>query len=322
MSQRNNLKTKLIAWRDRFYSSNLANIDNNYKFFLNKLISDGPILEILMTAVNNYPLDEKDRERYSEAFLNEEFIDYKSEEHIASVIFQVLLDLEQKGNNAQHLLYRLGVGGTFDQNFRNWKANFLDQILNYVLDQLEESNFVLYLLEKYKSRTELFMHKDLIKKYKEADSNYEQILDDDLRLYLFDQGIEHPFSTPKTSSGRTDIVGLLDTSTPLILEIKVYDHEKTYKKNRIISGFSQVVKYSNDYNKNSAYLIIFNVENIEIQISTSKENNMFPPVVHFNNKSFYIIIINLNFDISASKLGKLQVETITEEELIESVKVS
>ena len=162
-------------------------------------------------------------------------------------------------------------------------------------------------------------NKDLMIKYKEAKKPYEQIFEDDLRLYLFDQGIHNPFSQPRSSFGRPDIVGLIDTKNPLILEIKIYDSSKSYKKDRIIDGFNAIVKYTKNHNKNVGYLVVFNLDNIEIEISSEDAEKIFPPKIIFNDKIFYIIVIDLNFEIPASAGGKTKVVTITKEELIRSI---
>ncbi|RRB07871.1 hypothetical protein [Larkinella rosea] len=141
-------------------------------------------------------------------------------------------------------------------------------------------------------------------------------------MFLFDQGVDYPFSTPKSSSGRAYIIGNLDTNDPLVLEIKVYDTAKAYRKNRIIDGFGQIVKYASNYNKDVGYLVVFNLDNIEIKIVTSepKENEAFPNRVIFNDKIYFIIFINLNSDQTASKQGKIKIEEIREGELFDQVK--
>src|SRR5690606_12556230 len=174
---------------------------------------------------------------------------------------------------------------------------------------------VIYLLEKYKRRTEWFTYNELLNKYKIASKNYEQIFEDDLRLFLFDQGIDYPFSTPKSTSGRGDIIGSIETNDPLIVEIKILDKEKKYGKQRIYDGFSQIIKYANDYNKDVGYLVIFNVDNIEIDFVLNEKNNIFPPMVSFNNKTYFIIVVNLYNGISASKIGTTEVLTINENDL-------
>jgi hypothetical protein len=42
----------------------------------------------------------------------------------------------------------------------------------------------------------------------------------------------------------------LHTEDPLVLEVKIYNVAQNYAVNRIASGFSQIVKYADKYNKN------------------------------------------------------------------------
>ena len=207
-----------------------------------------------------------------------------------------------------------------EQNHRDGVKAFLDgivtPIVNYLHESLDNISYILYILERYKLRTEWFTKDSLRKKYKEVENKqYEQVLEDDVRLYLFDQGIDYPFSTPKSASGRADVVSLIDTEDPLVMEIKIYDSERKYGKERIISGFTQIVKYANDYLKNVGYLVVFNLDEIEIEIESIEPDNKFPNRVIFNGKTYYIIIVNLNYDTTASNLKKLNPVTISYKEL-------
>lgn len=188
-------------------------------------------------------------------------------------------------------------------------------IINALQDRLDKSSFILYLLERYKRRTEWFMKKDLCKRYKSVNKSYEQIFEDDLRLFLFDQGVDFPFSTPQSASGRADVVGQIETEDPIIVEVKIFDKNKGYGVDRIKDGFGQIVDYTTDYNKNTGYLVIYNMEETELDFNFSDSNNMFPPSISLNGKVFYFIVINLSI-VSASKKGPLKKIPITETELI------
>lgn len=314
-----NLRSNLQEWRNRLCKSTYDNISNNYRFFIDRLKNANVIQSILQTALDNNLLSEEQIANYNTqifSYGSDRSLKYNNEEHAAAVIYSLHLYFEKKNMEGRSLLNNLAMRSHFNENVSFFIENYIDPLVNYIHDKLDEANFVLYLLEKYKKRTEWFLHKTLLEKYKQASANYEQLFEDDLRLYLFDQGIDNPFSTPKSASGRADIVGLIDSKDPLILEIKIYDSSKNYKKNRVIDGFSQIVKYSNDYNKNVGYLVIFNTENIEIEIRTEDSDRNFPTKVIFNNKVYYIVFINLNFETTASKIGTLKVETISKEELI------
>lgn len=310
-----NLQSQLTDWLNRVYNSNSENINNNYRFFFDHLKNIPLIQSVLQSAIDKSPVTDEQMEEYRSLFSSRIYRNVEgSQEHQTAVLYKFHLFLLERKVKMESLMR--GYGSDFKEGKNRFLDLYVRPIINYLIDQINESNSVLYLLEKYKIRTEWFLHKDLLGKYNEAKKSYEQIFEDDLRLYLFDQGINNPFSQPKSSSGRADIVGLIDTKDPLILEIKIYDSGRNYKKDRIIDGFSAIVQYSHDYNKNIGYLVIFNLDNIEIEISSEDADNTFPNKVNFNNKIYYILIINLNFGTPASKVGNLKVEKITKQELI------
>jgi hypothetical protein len=210
----------------------------------------------------------------------------------------------------------LGLGFTnYNQLLPIFFKSYVEHFVNYLNDHLEDHNSMLYLLEKYKKRTEWFTKDVLLKKYTDATASYEKLLQEDLRLFLFDQGIENPFSPSDLPSGRPDTVANLDTQNPLVLEIKIYNKQKRYEKNRIKEGFKQIVSYSNDLNKNTGYLVVFSLDQIVIDYKFNNLNNQFPPCLEFNNKFYYFITVNLNFDKSAC-VNNFPIVTITENDLI------
>lgn len=315
------LRSNLQEWRNRLYKSNYENFGSNLSIFLKRLEDTAVLKSILANAVNEHRIDTDGLNKMLKkgVGLDEEPYQTTNEARLAAVLYQRLNHWFASGYHHYNLL---GYSNSFDEKLRRFLETEVEPIIKYLQDSLEEVNFTLYLLEKYKARTEWFTRQNLVAKYKSATKSYEEIFEDDLRLFLFDQGIDYPFSTPKSASGRADIIGNLDTNDPLVLEIKVYDTAKSYRKNRIIDGFTQIVRYANNYNKDVGYLVIFNLDNSEIQIvgSESKANVAFPNRVMFNDKIYFIVFINLNSDQTASKQGKIKVEEIREEELFEQVK--
>ncbi len=183
---------------------------------------------------------------------------------------------------------------------------YISPILYFFHDRLNKSNSVVYLLEKYKKRTEWFTKSQLYSAYKSSTKNYEKIFEDDLRLFLFEQGIDYPFSTPMSASGRADIIGEIETDDPLIVEIKIFDRDKGYGAERIKEGFTQIVKYANDYNKDFGFLVVFNMDEVELNLIDSENGNLFPPSTTFNNKTFFVIVVNCLDGKSASKSGNIK----------------
>jgi len=68
-------------------------------------------------------------------------------------------------------------------------------------------------------------------------------------------------------------------------------------------------------NKDVGYLVIFNLDKVELNLNFPENSNIFPPVIKFNNRLFYLIVINLSIQESASKAGQIQEIEITENEL-------
>ncbi|NEM98200.1 hypothetical protein GXP69_10870 [Pontibacter sp. BT327] len=274
---------------------------------------------IIEQCISDNPLDETSLEEMEDQLDNRFGFSFNNEKHAAAVLYQMIKHFERKGYEPVNIAFNLGAASSFDDCLDNFLNNFVEPIVVYIQDNLEHKSFILYLLLRYKMRTEWFLRENLYNQYKSATSNYEQIFEDDLRLFLFDQGVDYPFSTPSSASGRADIVSQLDSKDPLVLEIKVFDKEKSYTKKRIVNGFTQVVKYANDYHKDTGYLVVFNLDNVEIVINKNEPEKQLPTVVHFNNKTYHIIIINLKREASASKLGQLKTEIIHESELYEQL---
>jgi hypothetical protein len=224
-------------------------------------------------------------------------------------------------------------GDTIQHNF---VRIYLDPLIDYICDQLNECSLALYLLIKYKTRCEWFYGKEIRSLYEnenpvmsEEDGQpvdsalkhrkrdfREERLNKDLRKFLFDQGIDSAFLDPLSPSGKADVVALLDSQDPLVLEIKIFDRNKKYKKDRIISGFRQIVSYSNDYNKPIGYLLVFNMDQAELNLVTQHNDDSLPAKVIFAGKTYFIIFVNLSpFSEPASKRGKVDKITIREEEL-------
>lgn len=316
MYYNHNLRTNIQEWKNRLYRSTEDNFGNQVKFCLNNIENNKILKSILNESVSKYSYDRAYLENISKQmeYGRAEFYFNNESEH-ASFCYQILnfiIELD-KTYNLHYLTFF--QKSDFEDIKKSIIEDFISPIFYYFHDQLEKSSSVIYLLEKYKRRTEWFTGNVLIEKYKISTKNYEQILEDDLRLFIFDQGIDFPFSTPKSTSGRADIIGAIDTSDPLVIEIKIFDRNKNYGKNRIIEGFSQIVKYTNDYNKDIGYLVIFNMDKAEINFQLNENNKVFPPIVNLNNKTYCLIVINLNNENSASKIGTTELITIKEDEL-------
>lgn len=299
------LRSNLQEWRNQLYKSEYHDFLNNFKFFFNRIYGERILKSIIENIQSEYPLNNDELSEWMKQ-LSQNKVNYVNEKQRFSYYVYYCNYFLKENKNPIDYTY-LGVKDRSEALLNR----VITPLVNYLHSTLDDINTLLYILEKYKLRTEWFT-KDILKdKYKNAlNRQYEQVLEDDIRQYLFDQGIDYPFSTPKSASGRADVVSLVNTEDPLVMEIKIFDSERKYGKERIISGFTQIVKYANDYHKNIGYLVVFNLDEIEIEVESIESDNKFPNRVIFNGKTYYIIIINLNYDTSASKQGKLNRLTI------------
>lgn len=309
------LRTNLQEWKNRLYRSTYQQLGHQLKFFFNNIDSNKQLSGLISEAISLFPYSKENLDQFTEQIQNGSEFQFKSDIDQTSFSYQVMKHLFQELNSYNLHQYTIFIARDFEATKSKIIEEYISPIIYYLHDRLDKSNSTIFLLEKYKKRTEWFTKKELTKCYKAADKSYEQIFEDDLRLFLFDQGIDYPFSTPSSASGRADIIGEIETDDPLIIEIKIFDREKGYGKERIKEGLTQVIKYANDYNKDVGYLVIFNMDNVEINFKTTEPNKVFPPALTFNNKTFYFVVVNCLASESASKSGTIKEIEITMEEL-------
>jgi hypothetical protein len=316
MYYNHNIRTNLQEWKNRLYRATYEQFGHQLKYCINNLENNRLLSSLIQDTTLKYPYTEEQLQQIvDEQEYGRPDMSFQNEIHHTSYCYQILKYFFKIGETYNLHTLTIFYGRDFEDIKKNIIEEYLTPIFYYLHDKLDKSNSVVYLLEKYKKRTEWFTFSQLLNKYSAADKSYEQIFEDDLRLFLFDQGIDYPFSTPKSTSGRADIIGSIDTDDPLVIEIKIFDREKGYGKNRVIEGFSQIIKYANDYHKDVGYLVVFNTDKAEIDIVLNEKSNIFPPVVNFNNKTYFIIVVNISNGISASKIGTTEVITISENEL-------
>jgi len=155
-------------------------------------------------------------------------------------------------------------------NFEEGTTFFIEQFFmpfyEYFDQHIEDVSSVLYIIEKFKLRSQWFERERLFNLYNSDTSTGEAKLDKSLREFLFDNGIEFPFSSPASDSGRADIVASLHTPDPVIVEVKVFDGASR-GRSYIGKGIRQINEYMTDYSKDIGYLVIFNVCDKDLRFS-------------------------------------------------------
>lgn len=318
------LGTNLEEWRNRLANAHYNQFNRQLNSFLQKLESTSIINSILLelsTQTDSSEINPKEKCRDAlrgnilfSIFENKKIVD----ESERAIYHYNLLKVLQEYDTPIFLESSVIDGTTHpSERPRLFVAQYVDPLVYYIQDKLDEGSTVLYFLEKYKQRCEWFFQEEMRLLYENAPHQQEKVLDKELRKFLFDQGIDYPFSQVSSPSGEADVISLLHTNDPLVLEVKIFDRTKTYGKNRIVDGFRQIVSYANDYNKPIGYLLVFNMDTSEVNIVTKNNCNQLPVKISFAGKTYFIIFINippLN-TTSASTRGKLEKITINETEL-------
>lgn len=306
-----NLRSKLQTRFQAVKGSSYNNLQGELKLLLDFLIKDHitkSIIEDLKTVRVDVP-EWKDEVNKSGNISWP--TDYRKR---AALVLKVAQEFSIASNPASDLdlFPSLSSSHLVDQ-----KDFFIDTIIqpldDYFDEQIDSGNLPLYLLNKFKARCEWFDSKRLLSKFQNDKKHGEALLDLELRKYLFDQGVDYPFSTPLSPSGRADVTANLDTEDYFIIEVKVFD-AKSYGKSYIRSGLKQINDYTRDYNKEFGFLVIFNVSEKELSFNLKSGTNF----INIGDKTIFFITINIaNPEEPASKRKKLDLYEIGEDYLQE-----
>ena len=313
-----NLRVRLQERRNRLYKT-------GYRTY------DGELLYLLQFLDGN---------QYTRSLLNElevstavDFEQWVSEQGIrnvqfphseagrAKVCYGILKRCASDNNGEEGVRWTRAFSSetNFDAKFRDFTEAVVDPFVNFLHDQIDDGGNILYLLERFKLKAEWFRREELYGLYQGDTSVGESSLDQELRASLFEGGVDYPFSQPSSPSGKADIVALLGSDDPLVLEVKVFDPDRSRGKSNLRQGLHQVLRYANDYNQSLGYLVIFNCSDRQLVISSEEASGAeFPPRITYGGKTFFAIPIDIHPDIaSASKEKPASRLTIGYKELID-----
>jgi hypothetical protein len=201
-----------------------------------------------------------------------------------------------------------------DEGARTATEAVVEPLVEYFQEQIGDSSDVLYLLEKYAHRVDWFEQEPLFAVYEANKSRGESIYDRDLRRFLFEQGIDYPFSQPRSASGKADVVAGVDSEDPLVCEIKLYDGV-SYGKPYLAKGVQQAVAYANDYGKTTAYLVVVNLSDQQLDLPT-KEPGAWPPRLDISGVTVFLVVVRAKPQPSASQRGALKAVKVTTDYLV------
>jgi hypothetical protein len=313
-----NLRVQLQERRNRLYKAVMETYQNELKYLLD-FIKKTPYVRGLvqeLTAAEpsiNWPDWKAAHFQSSRTFHLPD-----NEIALAKISYGMLCECAEDKQAAWNygLCAAHGQGNNITSYLRAFTEVFAQPFFDYLHARIEEGSNVVYLLEKYKRRTEWFHADELFDRALADTAHSEDILDENLREYLFDQGIEHPFSSPRSPSGKADVVADTGEDKPLVLEVKIFDLARNYDKAYVRKGFRQIYDYCGDYNQTAGYLLIFNCSDLNLTLTTARQGN-WPPRIHVGHRTIFVVVVDLKQpDRPASKRGPLNPYNIEESYLI------
>jgi ribosomal protein L21E len=203
--------------------------------------------------------------------------------------------------------------------FNDYLAAFSDFYLipfyEYLDERLDDPQFVLGRLIRFKHLSEWFWRDDLLKLSQDESRHGEKRMTERLYEFLYTEGIEIHIE-PSSASGEADMVSSQEGPDRLVAESKIFNPDKSKSKAYILQGFRQIYQYTLDYNSAMGYLVIFNTSNKQLRFAVSGGAAPLPHVV-LNHKAIFFVVIDLYpHEETASKRPQQDFVQITEDEIL------
>ncbi|WP_329051231.1 hypothetical protein OG738_03795 [Amycolatopsis sp. NBC_01488] len=239
-----------------------------------------------------------------------------SEEGRASVIWRLLNDIAQGKANVLQLGTSFAPVGErdIDTILRYMTEQAIEPFVEYLEERLGTASQTLYLLERLKRRLETFDVDELYARYDADKTHGEAIYDRYIQKFLFDQGVDYIISQPRSASGEADNIANVGSDDSLVEETKLYNGDH-YDVSYIRKGFNQAVHYAHDYGKTVSHLIVINLSENNLQISSDDDATLWPPRLHASGVTVFVVVIRARPMPSASYRGSQKTVAVTRDDL-------
>lgn len=277
------LRVRLRERRNRLYKASSQVFENEERLMLSWMESE-PYLAALITEIEAAPIEYSEWKAQGISHRSLAFPDDELQRA------KVCLGIVREHN---WLAHGRAVSGErhFDDIVRDYTEHFVDPLVNFLEDRIDDGSSILGILDRYKRRSEWFHQADLHARYEADTTRGEAVLDAHLREYLVDQGIAYPFSQPASPSGEVDIVAL--GNEPLAIEVKLFLPSAGKDRAYIRKGFAQAHRYATDYGLPSAYLVVFNLSESALVV-TGEKDRTWPPSISVGQQTVFVVTIDVN----------------------------
>lgn len=233
-------------------------------------------------------------------------------------LMQRIRDGAARGNQDAAFEFTFPIGrlaGDLDST-RPFVQMILQPMFDFLGEKVGDDGSVLYVLERYVRRVEWFDRAGLYARFEADTRNGEEVYNLDLQRFLFLEGNYIAHAKPRSASGEVDLAGEVDGDHALICDGKIFDGSGRGKL-YLAKGVHQVIQYAQDYQKNSAYLAVFNITGRPLKFPTAAPSETWPPYLEISGIRVYFIHVRaLPPGTTASKAGKAKPIEITQDDLV------
>jgi hypothetical protein len=254
-----------------------------------------------------------------ERIFKRDHLEGSTEEESAAIGYGVLRRFAEQGKQLT-FLHLVSTHGNYAELLDKFRTRYLRPFYDYLDEHLDDRNFVLFALVRYKWLCEWFERDALFNVWNQNLQRGEKTLALHLYRNLFEQGIDFQIE-PWSVSGEADMVASQTSEHPLIADAKVFNPEKSKGGSYIRQAFHQIYRYTCDYNQPIGYLVIFNTSEKQLNFDLKNESQPVPRIT-FNNKTVFFLEIDIfPHPESASRRKAGETINLTEQEIIEGFSI-
>lgn len=265
-------------------------------------ITDIPYCKLVLNKLKEeYPFQSEQIKHYNS-------VEYWNllERHNNIEIYSFLYQWYEEEKNSANLksYYKtcrwLGVneGSSRIDMMQMFKTDVIRPIVDYIISSLNDKEYILYLLDRYRQRVELF--ENIKNEIKSIGQNTEEqiskdivgsmnlnesVLQKDLCLYLFDCGV-NVHREEMLGNGRLDVLINHDKNS-FVIEIKyIKATENEYAcKERIENSITQIEEYMSRTGATSGYVLVYTEVDVIFVSSQQKSSDIQIETIYIGDKT-------------------------------------
>lgn len=318
MRFREALQVQLQERYRRLYKSDWRTFEDNVRFTLDWFDSV-PALKSIVDSLRRSNPDFDPVEWWEEVSRRRAIPKPPTEEARAKVVLHGLHEIAYvDGVDFTQMFHALTSKSNYDEMIRDFCSQWVEPVIEQLHARLGAESDVLYLLERYRRGTAWFNQGALYERYLADTARGEAMYEKDLRRFLFEQGIDYPFSQPESPSGKADVIAQVDSDDPLACEVKLYDGD-AYGVSYLAKGLGQARRYAEDYGKAAGYLAIFNLSDHSLDLPSDDPEAGWPPRISVGGITVFLVLVQAKPMEVASKAGRAKTVKVSRQKLVQEL---